>query len=116
MKKKNIKVKKGNGDISITIENNLNANNKQINHQPIKRKRRKKKVENNDETLQQSLQELPPLKDVSYIKPGPIGNFKVWRDTMDSCGRCATGDAWRAGCRCADCLRCAGWLHSRGAL
>jgi hypothetical protein len=32
--------------------------------------------------------------------------------------------AWRAGCRCADCLRCnalrcnavrAGWLHSRGA-
>ena len=84
MKKKNIKVKKGNGDISITIENNLNANNKQINHQSIKRKRRKKKVENNDETLQQSLQELPPLKDVSYIKPGPIGNFKVWRDTMDS--------------------------------
>ena len=33
--KKNIKVKKNNGkgDISITIENNLNANNKQINHQ-----------------------------------------------------------------------------------
>ena len=82
--KKNIKVKKGKGDISITIENNLNANNKQINHQPIKRKRRKKKVENNDETLQQSLQELPPLKDVSYIKPGPVGAFKIWRDTMDS--------------------------------
>ena len=30
--KKNIKVKKDNNDISITIENNLNANNKQINH------------------------------------------------------------------------------------
>jgi hypothetical protein len=44
--KKNIKVKKGNVDISITIENNLNANNKQINHNPIKRRRRKKKVEN----------------------------------------------------------------------
>ncbi len=36
MKKKNIKVKKGNGDIAITMENNLNANNKQINHQPIR--------------------------------------------------------------------------------
>lgn len=99
MTKKNIKVKKNNGDISITIENNLNANNKQINHQPIKRRRRKKKVENtdeiNDETLQQLepsgsiksktlLQKLPPLKDVSYIKPGPVGAFKIWRDTMDS--------------------------------
>ena len=83
MKKKNIKVKKGNGDISITIENNLNANNKQINHQPIKRKRRKKKVENNEEinkeTLQQSQPELP-----SYIKPGPVGAFKIWQNTMDS--------------------------------
>jgi hypothetical protein len=88
MTKKNIKVKKGKGDISITIENNLNANNKQINHNPIKRRRRKKKVENNDEindeTLQQSLQKLPPLKDTSYIKPGPVGSFKIWRDTMDS--------------------------------
>jgi len=94
--KKNIKVKKGKGDISITIENNLNANNKQINHQPkaegfikpgvLKRRRRKKKVENNDEESlkEQSLQELPPLKDVSYIKPGPVGAFKIWRDTMDS--------------------------------
>ena len=88
MKKKNIKVKKGNGDISITIENNLNANNKQINHQPIKRRRRKKKVEDteeiNDETLKQSLQELPPLKDVSYIKPGPVGTFKIWQNAIDS--------------------------------
>jgi hypothetical protein len=100
MTKKNIKIKKNNGkgkdgvfidpkgsNISITIENNLNANNKQINHQPIKRRRRKKKVENNDEindeTLKQ-LQPLPPLKDVSYIKPGPVGAFKIWRDTMDS--------------------------------
>jgi hypothetical protein len=81
--KKNIKVKKGKGDISITIENNLNANNKQINHQPIKRRRRKKKVEDteeiNKETLQQSPQELP-----SYIKPGPVGAFKIWQNTMDS--------------------------------
>ena len=38
--KKNIKVKKGNGDISITIENNLNANNKQINNVPVQKKRR----------------------------------------------------------------------------
>ena len=89
MTKKNIKIKKNKGsNISITIENNLNANNKQINHQPIKRRRRKKKVENtdeiNDETPQQSLQKLPPLKDVSYIKPGPVGAFKIWSDTMDS--------------------------------
>jgi hypothetical protein len=92
--KKNIKVKKGKGDISITIENNLNANNKQINHQPkaegfikprvLKRRRRKKKVEDTEETLKQSLQELPPLKDVSYIKPGPVGAFKIWQNTMDS--------------------------------
>ena len=85
MTKKNIKVKKNNGkgDISITIENNLNANNKQINHQPIKRRRRKKKVENTDE---ESLKEqpLPKLKDTSYIKPGPVGNFQIWRDNMDS--------------------------------
>jgi hypothetical protein len=83
MTKKNIKVKKNKGDISITIENNLNANNKQINHQPIKRRRRKKKVENTDE---ESLKEqpLPKLKDTSYIKPGPVGNFQIWRDNMDS--------------------------------
>jgi hypothetical protein len=82
MKKKNIKVKKGNGDISITIENNLNANNKQINHQPIKRRRRKKvedTEEINKETLQQAQPELP-----SYIKPGPVGAFKIWQNAMDS--------------------------------
>jgi hypothetical protein len=83
MKKKNIKVKKGNGDISITIENNLNANNKQINHQPIKRRRRKKKVEDTEETLKQSLQQAPPELP-SYIKPGPDGAFKIWQNTMDS--------------------------------
>ena len=79
MKKKNIKVKKGNGDISITIENNLNANNKQINHQPIKRRRRKKKIEDTEE-----INKVPniPLKDVSYIKPGPVGAFKIWQNTM----------------------------------
>jgi hypothetical protein len=87
MTKKNIKVKKGKGDISITIENNLNANNKQINHQAIKRRRRKKKVEDteeiNNETLQQSLQKLPQELP-SYIKPGPVGAFKIWQNTMDS--------------------------------
>jgi hypothetical protein len=35
-------------------------------------------------TLQQSLQKLPPVKDVSYIKPGPVGAFKIWQNTMDS--------------------------------
>jgi len=84
MNKKNLKVKDG-SNISITIKNNLNANNKQINHQPIARKRRKKKVENNDEINEEKiLQNLPPLKDTSYIKPGPVGAFKIWRDTMDS--------------------------------
>jgi len=84
MNKKNHKVKDA-SNISITIKNNLNANNKQINNQPIARKRRKKKVENNEEEeiLKQSVQQLPPLKDVSYIKP-PVGAFKIWRDTMDS--------------------------------
>jgi hypothetical protein len=83
--KKNIKVKKDNNDISITIENNLNANNKQINHQPIKRRRRKKKVEDTDEeSLNEQLQLLPKLRDTSYIKPGPVGNFQIWRDNMDS--------------------------------
>ena len=87
MKKKNMKVKKGNGDISITIENNLNANNKQINNNnnnnPIKRKR-KKKVENNDEI--NPLEELPPLTDTSYIKPGPVGAFKMLRPAQPGAG------------------------------
>ena len=88
MKKKNIKVKKGNSDtdISITIENNLNANNKQINNNnnnPIKR-RRKKKVENNDEI--NPLEELPPLTDTSYIKPGPVGAFKMLRPAQPGAG------------------------------
>jgi hypothetical protein len=84
MPKKNIKVKKDNHDISITIENNLNANNKQINHQPIKRRRRKKKVENNDEI--DTLEELPTLTDTSYIKPGPVGAFKMLRPAQAGSG------------------------------
>jgi hypothetical protein len=84
MTKKNIKVKKDNHDISITIENNLNANNKQINHDPIKRRRRKKKVENNDEI--DTLEELPTLTDTSYIKPGPIGAFKMLRPAQPGAG------------------------------
>jgi hypothetical protein len=84
MKKKNIKVKKDNHDISITIENNLNANNKQINHDPIKRRRRKKKVENNDEI--DTLEELPTLTDTSYIKPGPVGAFQMLRPAQPGAG------------------------------
>ena len=83
MKKKNIKVKKGNGDISITIENNLNANNKQINHQPIKRRRRKNKIEDTEEINKETLQQTPPELP-SYIKPGPVGAFKIWQNAMDS--------------------------------
>jgi len=94
--KKNIKVKKGNGkngvfidpkgsNISITIENNLNANNKQINHEAIeRRRRRKKKVENNDEI--DTLEELPPVTDTSYIKPGPVGAFKMVRPAQPGVG------------------------------
>jgi hypothetical protein len=84
MPKKNIKVKKDNHDISITIENNLNANNKQINHDPIKRRRRKKKVENNDEI--DTLEELPTLTDTSYIKPGPVGAFQMLRPAQPGAG------------------------------
>ncbi len=83
MKKKNIKVKKGNGDISITIENNLNANNKQINHQATKRRRRKKKVEDTEEINEKTPQQTPPELP-SYIKPGPVGAFKIWQNAMDS--------------------------------
>ena len=82
--KKNIKVKKDNNDISITIENNLNANNKQINHQPIKRRRRKKKVEDTDEI--DALEELPSLTDTSYIKPGPVGAFQMLRPAQPGAG------------------------------
>jgi hypothetical protein len=84
MPKKNIKVKKDNHDIAITIENNLNANNKQINHDPIKRRRRKKKVENNDEI--DTLEELPTLTDTSYIKPGPVGAFQMLRPAQPGAG------------------------------
>jgi hypothetical protein len=91
MTKKIIKVKKNNdnSDISITIENNLNANNKQINNNnpQIKKRRRKKVIKKDDEINDKGLkpqQPLMPLKDTSYLKPGPVGAFKIWRDTMDS--------------------------------
>ena len=95
MAKKQTIIKKpvGNGNISITIENNL----KNTNPAPVvlppsqvkKRRRRRPKVtDETDETLTNSKIEdmlrggsatgggvnLPPLKDVSYIKPGPINN------------------------------------------
>ena len=86
MNKKDIKVKKSNGsNISITIENNLNANNKQINHEPKRRRRRTKKPDELQPTDIQptDIQPSIPLKDTSYIKP-PVGAFKIWRNTMDS--------------------------------
>ena len=87
MNKKDIKVKKSNGsNISITIENNLNANNKQINNEPKRRRRRAKKPDELQPTDIQPtyIQPSIPLKDTSYIKPGPVGAFKIWRNTMDS--------------------------------
>ena len=91
MNKKDIKVKKSNGsNISITIENNLNANNKQINNAPKRRRRRAKKPDELQPTDIQptDIQPSIPLKDTSYIKPGPVGAFKIWRNTMDSCFVC----------------------------
>jgi hypothetical protein len=101
MAKKQTIIKKpvGNGNISITIENNL----KNTNPAPVipkKRRRRRPKV--TDETLTNSqIEDMlrggdgsggggggggggpPSLKDVSYIRP-PTNNFTVWRDHMNS--------------------------------
>ena len=81
MVKKEVKVKKSGGDISITIENNLKAN--QTVPQPKVEKKRRKRRTNTNVTNSQIEQPLPPLKDVSYIKP-PSNNFTIWRDTIDS--------------------------------
>ena len=78
-----IKKPSGNGNISITIENNLKNTNTAP--QPKKRKKRKQKanpdIDNERELASQ--EQGPPLKNVSYIKP-PSNNFTVWRDTLDS--------------------------------
>ena len=91
MAKKQTIVKKpvGNGNISITIENNLKNTNPAP--PPVKRRRRRKQLPTTDETnsmIENMLRgggggALPPLKDVSYIKPGPINNFAVWRDNFN---------------------------------
>ena len=95
MAKKKTIIKKpvGNGNISITIENNLKNTNPVP--PPVKRRRRRKQLPTTDETnsmIENMLRggsatgggggNLPPLKDVSYIKP-PSNNFTVWRDNFN---------------------------------
>jgi hypothetical protein len=92
MAKKQTIIKKpvGNGDISITIENNLKNTNSAP--PPVKRRRRRRQLPTTDETnsmIENMLRgggrggvNLPPLKDVSYIKP-PSNNFTVWRDNFN---------------------------------
>jgi hypothetical protein len=93
MAKKQTIVKKpvGNGNISITIENNL-KNTNPAPPPPVKRRRRRRQLPTTDETnsmIENMLRggggggALPPLKDVSYIKPGPSNNFTVWRDNFN---------------------------------
>ena len=82
MAKKQTIIKKpvGNGNISITIENNLKNTN--IAPPVVKKKRRKRnKVPTEEANLPPPIP-LPPLKDVSYIKP-PSDRFTVWRDNLD---------------------------------
>ena len=90
MAKKQTIIKKpvGNGDISITIENNLKNTNPPL--PPAKRRRRRQQLPTTDVTnskIEDMLRgggglNLPPLKDVSYIKP-PSNNFTVWRDNFN---------------------------------
>ena len=82
MAKKQTIIKKpnGNGNISITIENNLKNTNIAPPPQP-KKKRRRRKAPTEEENLPPP-KLLPPLKDVSYIKP-PSDRFTVWRDNLD---------------------------------
>jgi hypothetical protein len=79
MPKKQAIIKRSNGNINITIENNLKATQIQT-PKPQKRRKRKPKT---DVTQDINNEPLPPLKDVSYIKP-PGNSFNVWRDTIDS--------------------------------
>jgi hypothetical protein len=81
MPKKQAIIKRSNGNISITIENNLKAT--QVAPRPEKpRRRRRKPTTQTNENVDESIP-LAPLKDVSYIKP-PGNSFNVWRDTIDS--------------------------------
>ena len=86
MAKKQTIVKKpvGNGNISITIENNLkNISTVPAIVIPKKRRRRNKPPTEAVNLPPQQPGLLPPLKDVSYIKPGPSNNFTVWRDNFN---------------------------------
>ena len=101
MAKKKTIIKKpvGNGNISITIENNLKNTNPPPHNIPVKRRRRRTTSDSATTDITNSKIEdmlrsggggsatgggfLPPLKDVSYIKPGPSNNFTVWRDNFN---------------------------------
>ena len=98
-KKTIIKKPVGNGNISITIENNLKNTNPPPHNIPVKRRRRRTTSDSAATDITNSKIEdmlrsggggsatgggfLPPLKDVSYIKPGPSNNFTVWRDNFN---------------------------------
>ena len=91
MPKKQAIIKRSNGNINITIENNLKATQTQVAPKPEKRRKRRKPKTDvtqdiNNERLHSrapASEPMPPLKDVSYIKP-PGNSFNVWRDTIDS--------------------------------
>jgi hypothetical protein len=94
MAKKQTIIKKpvGNGNISITIENNLKNTNPPP--PPAKRRRRRQPTDGTNSTSNAMIENmlrggggsatggLPPLKDVSYIRP-PSNNFTVWRDNFN---------------------------------
>jgi len=90
MAKKQTIIKKpvGNGDISITIENNLKNTNSAP--PPVKKRRRRQPTTDVTNSMIENMLRggggggvnLPPLKDVSYIKP-PSNNFTVWRDNFN---------------------------------
>jgi hypothetical protein len=93
MAKKQTFLKKpvGNGNISITTENNLK--NTDPPPPPVKRRRRRRPTTNVTNSTSNAMIEnmlrgggaginLPQLKDVSYIKL-PSNNFTVWRDNFN---------------------------------
>ncbi|MBJ7429516.1 MAG: hypothetical protein JHD28_11260, partial [Bacteroidia bacterium] len=76
--------------ISITIENNLKNTNPPP-PPPAKRRRRRPMTDGTNSTSNAMIENmlrggggggLPPLKDVSWMKP-PSNNFTVWRDHMN---------------------------------
>ena len=91
MAKKKTIIKKpvGNGNISITIENNLKNTNPPHNIPTKRRRRQPATTDVTNSKIQDMLRgggggggNLPPLKDTSYIKP-PSNNFTVWRDNFN---------------------------------